>query len=168
MNTTTTTSNRVENISATGRVIRFSVGAAMIAPLFFISGPIGGFAILALLAILPVLCGIDGFCPLTAWYERVSSVAHTRMSNIQRGSYAGVAIALIGSVFVVPVQPLGALAVLPLLGIYPAIVALFGAELFSEWLSSFRVQAADHEERYRANVHRVTQAQHHGHVAHAA
>ena len=169
MNTTNTTTNRVENISTTGRIIRFSVGAAMLSPLFFISGPVGGFAILALLAILPVICGIDGYCPLTAWYRKLSSDRHSTMSGVQRGSYAGLSVALIGSVFVLPVQPLGALAVLPLLGIYPAIVSLFGVELISESLRSMKTQDAKMNAGDVVNLNTASSgSRDHGHVAHAA
>ena len=86
MNKTQQHANQVENISTTGRVIRFSIGAAMISPLFFVSGPIGEFSILALLAILPVICAIDGFCPLTAWFENrrdmQSNVGNQSMSKL--------------------------------------------------------------------------------------
>ena len=169
MKTIKMTNNRVENISTAGRILRFSVGAAMLSPLFITSGPIGGFAILALLAILPVVCGIDGFCPLTAWLKRKSTESNSTMNTIQRGSYAGLSIALIGSVFVLPAQPLGILAVLPLLGIYPAIVSLFGVEVLGEWLRSFQIQDSKPVSDQVVSVDRMPRnPQDHGHVAHAA
>jgi hypothetical protein len=158
----------VENISLTGRIFRIAIGVAMILPLFIVSGSVGMLAVLGLLAIFPMACGIDGFCPLTAWYQRVTH-EDKPMSKTHRYNYAVLAVALIAPVFFAQGYTLGIWAVLPLLAIYPAIVAIYGENLFAEVLRS-NAQAV--KQTSSGEVHHWQFSSHHDkdhhHFGHAA
>ena len=157
----------IENISTTGRILRVAVGVALISPLFVVSGSVGLLSVLGLLAIFPVVCGIDGFCPITAWYQRTMS-NDKPMSKTSRYHYAMLATALIAPVFFAEGYSLGVWAVLPLLGIYPAIVAIIGENLFAAVLRS---NAKIPAEVKTGKVHHWPSFFHkdsHHHIGHAA
>ena len=144
MQTLQTTHQAIENITLNGRISRIAIGAVMLLPVFTSSGPAAAQAVIALLAIFPIMSGLNAFCPLVSWMRslRGEQISNS-LSLLSRSIYAVSAVGLVGSVFIVQGQALGYWAILPLLGIYPALSAIYGADLFSGVIRSFRLKQSE-------------------------
>jgi len=130
-----------ENLTIGARIIRMVVGVAMLSPILFVSGYIENTALLALLAIAPIVSALDGYCPLLNWYRSIATSSHDfYLSKEQRVEYALLATVLIGSVFL-PGESGGLWLALPLVGIYPAALAIFGEKLLSAVIASSHSKA---------------------------
>lgn len=180
MNTTIQSS---ENIAFGGRFLRFALGATLLLPVFTISGHIGAWSVLALLAVFPVISAIYGYCPLVNWMQQLSQAGASqrdaqfalRLDKAQRISYGLLAAVLIGSVFVASTSSsIGFWLILPLLGIYPAALAIYGEKLLSAVIaSSIATAEPTRAQSTSATVTTLTQSataksDHHVSVDHAA
>jgi len=169
MNTSILTS---ENITVGGRFLRFALGAALMIPVFTLSGHLGGWAVLTLLAVFPIISAIYGYCPLVNWVRNLAQNRDVQLGTDQRIEYGLLAAVLIASVFVAS-GPVGFWLLLPLLGIYPAALAMFGEKLVSAVIAS----GLDHVEQAPVQKTSATimslmkspaSSQHHVSVDHAA
>lgn len=118
----------VENLTTGSRVLRTVAGTALI--VFTMSSsvtPLGWLAVLPLIAIYPMFTAITGWSPLRALFNVETQENESQFSPLARVTLAGVGAAAIGSVYVVS-GPLGGVALLPLLGIYPVFMAIIGCE----------------------------------------
>ena len=161
-----------ENLNSWGRISRMAIGIVMLTPVFLVSGHLNALALLALFAVVPIICAIDGYCPLVSWYRACKNSQNVRLSNKQRGEYALLATVLIGSVFV-PGDNASAWLILPLLGIYPAVIAIFGEKLITAVISSSNVTPEQSVARQKpASIFALKQsasaALQHGDIHHAA
>jgi len=134
-----TTIQMTENLNFLGRISRMVLGLALLTPIFFISGYVNAWSVIALLAIFPIVSALDGYCPLTNWYKKTQKALSSRLNKEQRVQYGLLATVLIGSIFVGG-ESGGSWLVLPLLGIYPAMLAIFGEKLVSAVIASTTIQ----------------------------
>lgn len=119
MNTNFSTSTRNENLSRTERAVRVAVGFALLGSVMYAApGVLGWSSLLALVAIYPIMTGLNGADPLRSVMEGHSAA--------YRFGQLALAAALIGTVIVAPIETLGMLALLPLIGIYAALGAILG------------------------------------------
>ncbi|MDH5327920.1 MAG: DUF2892 domain-containing protein [Gammaproteobacteria bacterium] len=135
-------SDRVGNLSTVSRLVRVGAGATLIGVTMTTTAtPLGWLALLPLLAIYPMFTAVTGWSPLKALLG-----SQGELSTPVRVVAATVGIAAIGSVYVVT-APLGNLAVLPLLGIYPVFAAIAGVEpltaLFSKTETEIVVEQSE-------------------------
>lgn len=101
------------------RAARISVGAVLIGSVFIAGDyPLGWLALLPLLGIYPLYSGLTGATSL----HRLSA----NNPAVYRLALSGASATLIGSVFLIGTTPLGGFALLPLIGSYIALCALFG------------------------------------------
>ncbi len=109
-------------MSVAERVARVVFGAALISPVLSLDiAPLGWLALLPLAAVYPVLTGVTGHDPMRG--VLVHPVAYRLFAGILGAGL--VASALIAPA-IEPAAPLGAIAILPLLGIYAVLAALLG------------------------------------------
>jgi len=77
-----------ENIHGVERVVRILTAAAMIAPIFFLTGTIGWEAYFALGSVYFALTGLTGFDPLYAWFDaRIARRSESRETTRQHISH---------------------------------------------------------------------------------
>ncbi|MDH5327893.1 MAG: DUF2892 domain-containing protein [Gammaproteobacteria bacterium] len=156
----------VENLSRTSRLTRAMFGAVLIGYTMQTTvSPLGWLAVLPLLAIFPVFSAITGWSPVIALVAKLktNTVADTRLSTYTRVLLGAFGATAIGSVYVAS-APLGALAVLPLIGIYPVLAAILGEEP----LSALFAQQVSREEEFESVIHEPDHREHREEYRHAA
>ncbi|WP_455212527.1 YgaP family membrane protein [Kaarinaea lacus] len=140
----------VENLDKHSRVARGLLGAGLIAFVMTTpEAPLGWYAILPLIAILPIFSAITGWDPVKAFFRhsRINRWA-LHFSRPLRLLVGAVGVAMIGSVYVASYMgaSLGLLTILPILGIYPVFAAIAGMDpitalynLDRDWVESEEV-----------------------------
>ena len=130
-----------ENLSRSSRLTRVLFGTVLIGfTMQTAVSPLGWLAVLPLLAIFPVFTALVGWCPLKAIVARLknNTVEDVRLSGYTRVLLGAFGVTAIGSVYLAS-GPLGAAALLPLIGIYPVFMAIIGEEpvsaLFAHYAS---------------------------------
>ena len=122
----------VENLDGQARTVRGVVGAGLIAFVMTTpDAPLGWYAVLPLLAILPIFSAITGWDPLKYLLRHAGfSRRALNLSAAVRWLLGAVGVAMIGSVYVAAYLDitLGLLTVLPILGIYPVFAAIAGMD----------------------------------------
>lgn len=119
MNTTISNTTRTDNLSRIERVVRVIVGSVLLGSVMTAtSGFLGWTAVLALVAIYPILTGLTGTDPLRSVVEGHSAA--------YRLAQFGLTAALISAVFIAPTGILGLTALLPLFAIYSALGVVLG------------------------------------------
>ena len=118
MKTIATKISTIEGLTFIERAARTVVGAALIGTVFVpAETTLGWLALLPLLGVYLLHSGVTGIAMRSLF---VNTPAAYRLT------YTAASMALIGSVFVIGAAPLGALVVLPLLGIYTGLGAVLG------------------------------------------
>ena len=132
MTNLTTLNTGAENVDKDSRLVRGLLGAGLIAFVMTTpEAPLGWYAILPLLAILPIFTAITGWDPVKAFFQHSIISRHAlHISRPVRWLVGAVGVAMIGSVYVASYigSSLGLLAVLPILGIYPVFAAIAGMD----------------------------------------
>lgn len=122
----------VENLDGQARAVRGVVGAGLIAFVMTTpDAPLGWYAVLPLLAIVPIFSAISGWDPLKHLLRHAGfSRRALNLSASVRWLLGAVGVAMIGSVYVAAYLDitLGLLTVLPILGIYPVFAAIAGMD----------------------------------------
>jgi len=109
----------IEGLTVIERAARTVVGIALIGSVFVASeNTLGWLAVLPLLGIYPLYTGLTGAASMSNLFDNNPAM--------YRVTQAAVTAALIGSVFVTGAVPLGAVVILPLIGIYTALSAILG------------------------------------------
>ena len=154
----------VENLTASERVLRALAGSVFI--LYTMNAsvtPLGWLAVLPLLAVYPIFTAITGWSPIRFLFNKQDNQSRT-LSTVQRSAWGLTGAAAIGSVYMVS-GPLGGFAVLPLLGIYPVLVAILGEEPVS---TLFQDQEEQTDSKADLQVVASEQPAHHVTYKHAA
>ena len=122
----------VENLDNNSRITRALFGAGLIGFVMTTPvAPLGWYAVLPLIAILPIFSAITGWDPIKAMFQHpmITSWA-LHFPKTLRYAVGGVGVALISSVYIASYfeTTLGLLAVLPIVGIYPVFAAIAGMD----------------------------------------
>ena len=129
-----TLNHNVENLSKHGRYALLLLGILMLSPVAINSGYIGNYSVIVLLSIFPIIAAVFGHNPIAARVQAVRQQSTMRLNRTRRTQYGIVASLLIGSVFLPGIN--GVWILLPLFGIYPAAVAMYGERLISAVVAS--------------------------------
>ncbi|WP_455212529.1 YgaP family membrane protein [Kaarinaea lacus] len=122
----------VENLDKNSRLFRLLLGAGLIAFVMTTpEAPLGWYAVLPLLAIVPIFSALTGWDPIRAFFTHKTTRGWAlSFSKPVRVASGVLGIALIGSVYAASFAgiSLGLLAILPILGIYPVSAAIAGMD----------------------------------------
>ena len=141
----------VENLDGQARIVRGVVGIGLIAFVMTTpDAPLGWYAVLPLLAIVPIFSAITGWDLLKHLLRHAGfSRRALNLSAAVRWMLGAVGVAMIGSVYAAAYLDitLGLLTVLPILGIYPVFAAIAGMDpitalynLDRDWLNGERTE----------------------------
>ncbi len=117
-------------LSDSQRVGRVLFGAALLATTMFAPvTPLGLYAIGALIAIIPLVTAAVGVCPVQALVSKKPALGNDAELSIAAQVELGlIGAVLVGTVYVVPYEHLGAFSVFALMGVFPLTVALMGVD----------------------------------------
>jgi hypothetical protein len=150
---------RFENLSSLSRAIRITISISFIWISVSVPGPLSILFLLPLLAIYFFATGLLAWDPINELFRHEKPGA-IRMGKTLRTIYGLTGALLISSVFVSPVAPLGWLAIMPLVAIYPIFGAIAGLDLLDAAFNAGKIQDKDIVINTTAGIHQLTDLQH--------
>ena len=154
MNTATNT-HQFEILNDTSRAIRLTLAAVFIGITLSVTGTMGIFVVIPLYAIYLFATGLTGWAPVKELFHHQRPGAK-KLSTGLRVSYATLGTALISSIFLTTVAPLGWMVTLPLLAVYPFFGAITGFDALDVLNNTGKTQDDETKEENLADVHYFT------------
>jgi len=150
---------RFENLSPISRAIRIIISMSFIGISMSVPGPLSILFLLPLLAIYFFATGLLAWDPVNELFRHEKPGA-IRMGKILRTIYGLTGALLISSVFVSPVAPLGWLAIMPLIAVYPVFGAIAGLDLLDAAFNAGKIQDKNILTDTPAGIHQLADLQH--------
>ena len=152
MNTATYETHNFDNLSSSSRTARFGLTAIFIGIILTTSVSINILASLSLISVYLFTTGLIGWAPVKDMFHHQRTGAK-KLNASFRIAYAVLASIAIGAVLVNPVTPLGWMAILPLIAVYPVFGAITGVDILDAWFNKGVIQDNEIEQDNKATIH---------------
>lgn len=150
---------RFENLSSLSRAIRITLSMSFLWISLSVPGPLSILFLLPLFAVYFFATGLLAWDPINELFRHEKPGA-IRMGKILRTIYGLTGVLLISSIFVSPVAPLGWLAIMPLIAVYPIFGAIAGLDLLDAAFNAGKIQDKDIFTDTPAGIHQLADLQH--------